>query len=310
MTKLTRKRTILVKIEVTEGTDPVPTGAANAILISEPTIQPLAGGTVQRNTVKNTLGADAAIHVNTHVVVGFMCDIAGAGAVAVAPAYGPLLRMCGTAETITPTTGPVEYDPVSTDGETGTIYFNVDGIRHALLGARGNVSLTFPPNDIPRFEFTFTGLFVAPTDTAAPALTLGAFKDPLPVSKVNTPTFTLHGYAGVLESLSLNLGNQVEHRDRVGSARVLRTDRQGGGNVALELPTIAAKDFISIAKANTLGALQLIHGVGAGNIIQIDAPAVQLTEPSYDDSQGITTLSAGLILTPNAGDDELKITVK
>ena len=308
--KKINRRVILAKVETTEGTDAVPTGGANAILIGEPTITPMAGGTVERNLVKQFLGADPAIHVDTHVMVEFAVEIAGSGTVAVAPAYGPLLRGCGFAETITPTTGPVEYDPVSTGEESLSIYFNADGTRHALLGARGNVTLAFPPNDVPRFNFTFQGLWVAPAAQALPTPVFTAFKDPLPVSNVNTPTFTLHGYSGILESLEIDLGNTIVHRDRPGSKQVLLSDRRSTGSIPLQSPGLATKDFFAAAKAETLAALQLVHGTVANAIVQVDAPKVQLMEPTYAGADGVELLNMSLRLTPNAGDDEIKITVK
>ena len=413
MAKYTRKRVALAKVESTYGTDASPTGAANAIQISAPTITPLAGGTVKRDLVRDALGADPAIHVGSHVLVGFGVEIAGAGAAGTAPAYGALLRGCAMAETavtdvatiqdspptgvggptgtftytkttkssglvkrtvtltcttgggsgvaaftvaapatvfdaaynqtavvmtdasafalpngaeITPTVGTdfvtndvftidltperVDYDPVSASEESVTIYFNVDGTRHALLGARGNVTLSFPPNDIPRYQFAFTGLWADPSETAAPTPDFSSFLTPLAVSKTNTSAFTLHGFSAVLEELSLNLGNVIEHRDRVNSEAVLRTDRQGDGQVSFEAPPVSTKNFFTIAKANTLGALQVIHGTATGNIVQIDAPKAQILEPGYGDSQGLTLIQANLLTAPDAGDDDIKISVK
>ena len=63
------------------------------------------------------------------------------------------------------------------------------------------------------------------------------------------------------------------------------------------------------ALAETTGALQLIHGVGTGNVITIDAPNVQLLNPRYTESEGDTMLEMDLSLIPGSGgDDELKIT--
>ena len=276
--QLFRKRVILAKIEVTEGTDPTPTGAANAIMIGEPSITPLAGGTADRGLVRQTLGAATVLPVNSHVLVEFPVEIAGAGAAGTAPAYGPLLRACGLAETINAGVD-VQYDPVSVDPESVTVYFYADANFHKLLGARGNARIALPPNDVPHLMFAFTGLWVAPANAALPTPTLTAFKDPLPVSKTNTPTFSLHAFAGVMESMEIDLGNQVVHRDRPGSARVLISDRVSTGTVGLQSPALGTKDFFAIAKAGTLGALQVIHGTVAGNIVQVDAPRCSSPNP-------------------------------
>ena len=75
------------------------------------------------------------------------------------------------------------------------------------------------------------------------------------------------------------------------SARVPRTDRQTVGSVVIEAPAIGTKDFFTLVDNETLVALQLVHGTVAGNIVQIDAPKVQLKNPTYSDSDGIAMLT-------------------
>ena len=91
----------------------------------------------------------------------------------------------------------------------------------------------------------------------------------------------------------------------------------GGGGVVVFLmirrpprSTLFPYTTLFRSKANTLGALQIVHGTVAGNIVQVDAPKVQLLEPSYGESQQLVTIAAGLRLTPDTGDDDIKITVK
>lgn len=303
-----RKRVILWKIEGTEGVDASPTGGANAIRCSEPTIVPRAGGYADRNTVRETLGAFTQVPVDTHVTVEFGVEIAGSGAAGTAPAWGPVLRSCGMAETVNAGVSVV-YDPVSEGEESGTGYFHADPTLHKLLGAKGNPRLVFPANDFPHFMFPMTGLFVAPAASALPTPDYTPFIDGLPISKVNTPTFTLHGFAAVLESLELDFGNVVQHRDRPNSKQVKFLDRQITGTVSFEAPALATKNFFAIAEAGTLGTMQLIHGTAAGNIFQADATKVQVTNPRYVNSDGLQLLQLDLRLTPDAGDDEISITL-
>jgi len=304
-----RKKLILAKLEAVAGTDAEPTGAANAIQISDATITPMEGGTVSRGLLRPTLGAEGSIPVNTHVSMEFSVEIAGAGAAGDAPAYGPLLVACAMEETIVAETS-VAYSPVSEGEESATIYFYQDGILHAVTMARGTVTLEFPPNDLPRFRFRFLGLHVDPAAAAMPVPDFDAFVPAKPVNKANTPTFTLHGYAAVMERLTVDLGVSNVHRDRVNSAAVLLTDRQTSGTAVIEAPALGTKNYFAIAKAGTLGALQLVHGTVAGNVVQIDAPKVQIGPPAYGNTDGLATLSLPLTLVPDAGDDELVITVK
>ncbi len=111
-------------------------------------------------------------------------------------------------------------------------------------------------------------------------------------------------------SLDVDVANEVVYRNLIGGESVFITDRKPSGNASMEIDTVAAKDWWTTIKNNTLGALAITHGTVAGNIIEIDAPKVQLTDPSYSDSDGIAMLGTKLSFQPDAGNDELVITVK
>lgn len=304
-----RRMAILAKVETVYATDPTPTGAANAIDAIDVEIEPLAGENVERGIIRPWLGAKPSILVGERMNLSFGVELAGAGAAGDVPAYGPLLRAAGLAETIDAGVN-VEYDPVSTGEESATLYFHLDGLRHKATGGRCEAGLRINAEAIPQFRFSFTGLHVAPDDAALPAVDFTAFQKPVPVSDDNTPTFTLHGHSAVMRSLELNLGNDIQHRNLVNSRSVLLVDRTSNGRVSIEAPLLATKDYFAIAKASTLGAMQLVHGVGAGKVVQIDAPKVQVRSPRYENDQGIAMLGIELVVTPDAGDDEIKITVK
>jgi hypothetical protein len=304
-----RQKAVLAKIESTYGQDAGPTGAANAILALNGELTPMQGDVVARDLLQPYLGATEDIPVGVHVACAFDVELAGAGAAGTAPAYGPLLRACGFAETINAGTD-VQYDPVTTGQEALSLYFHMASNLHKLLGSRANTVIRIAPKQIPAMRFSFLGLWVDPAAAALPAADFSAFQDPLPASNANTPTFTLHGFEGVVRDFSLDLGNQVVHEDLINSESVDLNDRQVKGTLTLNATAIADKDFFAIAKARTKGTLQVIHGLGAGKIVQLDAPKVQLLNPRYGNADGTTTMTLDLKLLPDTGDDELKITVK
>lgn len=307
---LARKRAILAKIETTEGTDPVPTGEANAILCGAITVTPMAGGTVDRQFAYPSFGATPQVHINQHVTVQFDVELSGSGTAGTAPAWGVLLRMCGMAETIVEDAS-VAYLPVSGGQESGGIYANEGGILHKLVGARGTFQIVCAKNDIPKLRFTFTGRWTVPSSAALPASTFAEaqINNPLVMNKANTPTLALHGQALVATALTIDLGNTVIHRDIPNAAYVAITDRQSSGSITFEQLPLATKDFFAAAYSHALGALALVHGTHAGNIVSIGAPKVQLLEPSYQEEDGIKHLQARLRLNRDTGDDELSITL-
>ena len=56
MSLKTNKRTILAKTESTYGTDPTPTGSANAILLRNLSVVPLDGEFVNRDLIRGYFG--------------------------------------------------------------------------------------------------------------------------------------------------------------------------------------------------------------------------------------------------------------
>lgn len=202
------------------------------------------------------------------------------------------------------------YTPVSSSFDSLSIYFALDGIRQKILGARGSVEFGINVKQIPVMKFSFIGLYSALTDTSDPTPDFSSFQIPKVANTSNTTSFSLHSYSGYLESMSLNIANQVEYVTRIGYEAVNIIDRKPAGTFVMELPTIAAKDYFTIAKNGTTGAMTITHGTASGNIVKLDAPRVSIQNPSYQDSQGVAMISVPFVATPDSGNDELTITVK
>lgn len=309
MALLRRKATLLAKIESVYGTDPTPTGAANAILVSDLNITPMDMKTEDRALIRPFLGNSEQLPVGVSVKFDFSVELAGSGAAGTVPAWGPLMRASGFSETQTPGV-KVEYAPVSSNFESLTLYINLDGVLHKATGARLSPSFGFTRDKRPAIKFSGVGVFNTVTDVANPTVTLSAWKKPLPVSRTNTPTFSLHGYAGVMHEVTLDIANSLVYRELInGTPGAHITDRKPAGSVVMEAVSVATKDWWTSIKSATTGALQLVHGITAGNIVQVDAPGVQLINPQYQDQDGILMLQAGLVYTPVTGNDEVKIAV-
>jgi hypothetical protein len=307
MPLLSRKKLLLAKTESVYGTDPTPTGAANAILTSDLSINPLAGSSVSRNFDRAAFGNSLNIKTATFVEISFMVEIAGSGDADTPPAYGPLLLACGFSQTINAATSVV-YAPISAAIGSITLYFHHDGQLHEVNGARGTVSLNLDAGGIPKYAFTFTGLYVAPTSTADATPTLSGFMTPLAVTNTNTPTFSLHSTDVVMNACSIDIGNTVIHRDVVNSERVDIVDRAVAGSVTFEAPAISDKNWFTISKAGTASTLSIVHGTAAGGIVTIAGPSVQLINPTYGDFNGVSVIQTQLLFAPSSANDEITIT--
>ncbi len=115
--------------------------------------------------------------------------------------------------------------------------------------------------------------------------------------------------AAKLYGLELDVANEIIYRNLVGAEDVQLTDRAPTGSATIEDPTQAEKDYFTIVRNVTLGAMNLLHGTAAGNQVHIHAPAVQLTAPAFEDRDGVIALKMGARLVPNLGNDELVIQV-
>lgn len=303
------KLVLLAKREVTYATDPTPV-AGDAVLAFDVEITPFEANDIERRPATPWFRAAEQIPAGRHVILEFSVEASSSGAAGTAPAHGSaLLRGSGHAEVINVGVD-VQYNLISAAYESATLYWFMDGQRHRVLGWRGSMRFEARANQRPMHRFRGIGLYTGPTASAPPAPSFTAWRKPQIVSQAQTPTMTIHGTAVVLRSLSIDLGQRVVHRDLVGSESVQILGRSPSGEALIEAPALGTKDWFASAAAETLGALQMIHGVGAGNIVQVDAPQVKVMKPAYQNEDGAAMLRLGLNILPSAGDDEIKFTFK
>ena len=310
MAKLYRKRTVLVKSEATYGTDSSPVGS-DAVQVRNLEVTPVESDVLSRDLIRPYLGASPQLIANTRVQVTFEVEYAGSGTLGTAPRYGSLLKSCGFSETVVASTS-VTYAPVSTSFSSVTIYYSTDGVRHKVTGARGTYTLNLTANQIPVINFTMTGNYVAPTDTADPTPTFTAQATPKIFNDTNTTAFTLFSETDLpLQSCQLDIGNEVIYRELINSDKeVTIVNRSGSGSLIIEMPTLASHDFFADAVASTTGNLSIVHGTTAGNIITLAsaANAVSLGAPSYSEDSGVVMLNLPYTLVPStSGNDEFTL---
>jgi len=304
---LSRKRLLLAKIESTYGTDPTP-AATDAVLVSALEVQPLQLELKDRELILGYLGNTEMVVGQRLVSVSFDVEIAGSGTAGTAPKWSALMQACGFSETIVSVTS-VTYAPISSAFKGVTLYFFADGVRHKVTGCRGTWSMSMETGEIPKISYSFTGIFNAPTDETQPSPTFSNQADPVVVNSANTATLEVHGYAACLSAFSLDLANETPFRQLAGcTQQIMITDRKPEGEVTIEAPTIAAKNYFSAASAQTSGQFSWVHGTTAGNIVTFTAPTCNLGSPEYEDSDGIIMLKLPFMPQPTAaGNDELSL---
>ena len=300
MALLTRKRVILIEAESSYGTDPTPT-ATDVVLVRDLSITPQSSDVVNRDVVRPFLGASEQLLANTSVEVSFSVELAGSGTVATPPRYGAALKACGLSETVASGTS-VTYAPVSSSFSSITIHYNTDGVRHKVTGARGTVVLNASVGEIPSLDFTFTGIYNAPDDSALPSVTYGNQATPLVFKNGNTTSFQLLSFSAALMSLSMDLGNSTVYRELVGGTKeVIITDRAASGSVSIEAVALSSKDYFAAALTDSsLGNLTITHGTAAGNIVALSSTKVDIGDFAYGEADGIQMLEIPYTLVPSA----------
>lgn len=318
MARLIRKTVILAKVEATPGIDAIPTGLLNAMQVEGLSITPLDAKNIDLATINPFFGGAGSLVGTASVKCSFTVLLAGAGAAAIAPAWGALLLGCANAETtglITP--ARVEYQPVTDLLKTLSIYWYDDGLLHKLLGAFGNVKLSAKTGEAPKLTFDFVGLDGGVSATANATATLTGWKTPAPITKANVTDIQLGCTyaAGVLSGgtsynsngLTLDWGNQVAFAPMLTSERVVLTDRKVVGTMSLDLTAAQEVTFMGTVKANTTQGLGFVIGNTTGNQIMLFAPSVQLITPKKEDFNGMRLIGFDLRMLPVTGNDELRI---
>lgn len=306
-----RSKIILFKMEVSYGTDPTP-GAGNGILMTNVQFRPMEGQDVSRELETPYLGAQELMPVGLHCVLTGRIELVPSGAVGAAPAWGPILRAMGCAETIVADTS-VTYNPISDSHESGYLYFWIGGTRHKVAGCRADGVLRFTAQGIPYLEATITGLYAGVSETARTSPTLTGFKRPRVVTKANTPAFSINSVDLVMRSLSLAMRNQVEPRLLVGLEEVLIVDRKD--QISTQVQAVPTSTFNPYALAQaaegaSLLPLLLTHGTAAGYIVALSAPTCQLQRPTgFENQQGITEWPLVLNPLPASGNDQWTLTL-
>lgn len=308
MTIRWRSKIILIKPETTYGVDAVPT-SANGMLMTKVAFQPMNGDDISRDLEVPFLGGQPSVPSGLYGRLQGMIELVPSGTAGTAPAWGPVARALGLAETIVAATS-VTYNPISDNMESATIYFWIGGTRHKLLGCRGTGILRWTAQGLPMLEVTIDGLFQPPGEAARVLPDLSGFQAPPVLSKTTVPVFTINAVAMVMRSLSLDLGNQVERRLLIPTEQIVIPDRTERIAVQVEAVPLTTFNPYALAQEQTEVAVALTQGSVAGNILALAVPGAQVQRLSgFENQQNILEWPLSLTPIPQSGNDQFTITL-
>lgn len=306
MTLLRRKRVLAAKIESTVGTAEALSASDATFNIYNALIQPTIE--MEQREGQGGFGYLSAVPGGYTGVATFRTYLEWDGT-ATEPSWADtFFPACGwvkSGQVYTPRT-----EAPGTNVKTLTIGLYEDGILKRISGAMGTATITLPTNRSGYIDWTFTGVWLAPTAVAM--LT--------PTYPTDKPLRFAGGLAEwdnvnlCVEQATINLGNTVIMREcpttEAGFISALVTNRQPLITVNPEASTIAAQDRWAAWLAQNEYALELDLAGPSSSVLSFDAPKAQIQNDQEGDRNGMVTEDITFQCNKNGAthDQELSIT--
>lgn len=226
------------------------------------------------------------------------------------PKWADLLEGCGFSGAAVASPASKLYSPLTASQKTLTLYCYYDGMLHKLTGAMGTFVVNAEAGQIATIQWTFTGVFNAPTATATPTPSFTSVTPPL----VESCSFAIGATASsvfVLQNISIDVQNNVIPRADANSAKGFNSMYITGRNPQVtinpeQVPEASHPfwgDFTSAARK----AITFAIGGTAGNKAEVSIPNAQISGMSYTDRDGIRVYDITMMAntTTAAGNDEV-----
>lgn len=306
----TKSTLIFAKIQPVAGTPLDTVVAADWMEVSDATLTPMESTEVELNLLSDQMGAKMKFQTGFQAKLSFSIDLAGSGTAGTVPHWGVLEQICGKAQIITAATS-VKFKPASSGFVLGTLVCFIGGNKHVIRDARGTSKLEIARNGFLKRTYDITGVYVDPTAVNPPVVTKAPRVIPPMLNPANV-ALSFHGLTDLcLHSASLDDGNEIKFLDLLNcTEQVMITDRKVSGSIEVIADLVSVKNWFTSAKNGETGLMKITIGKTAGNIIEIEAPKVQLLKPDYGDVDGLRSIKLGLNVLPSLGDDDYTVTIK
>jgi hypothetical protein len=266
----------LCAVEVTYGVDPTPTAA---LWLKDVTIDPIIGDMVDVGTLRPGMGDQVKAFFGRRVNLKGKFLLGSSGAAGTPPAWDAIARATAHAAATTAAT-KVDYAPIDTGHESAAIYFNCEGNRTIMLGARGSIIWRWVVGQFPEGEFDLTGLWTSDTNAAYPAVDFSAWKTPPLVGKDQVALFQIGGTDEVMQSLEINAGVTATYVERINRKEIEIGDRKASITAVIEEPAFSARNYFdAVGIPGTYKALAHTHGTAGGAKVLATATNWQLGPP-------------------------------
>jgi len=302
------QRAVLLKQEVTEGTDALPVGATDGLLLLNGSSK-VESTVIERAIDKPVFGHDPFLLSNFRGTIEGDVELIGNAAPGTAPKLATLLKLGGLAQTLDPVGPPIaaRYNPISVAIPSGTAYFHHGGTLVKLTGCRASLSaLTFAIGRAPTARVQILGDATGDVDEAAlPVVDLAGFQVPVPVTEP-TWALTINGFAVSATELTFDFGSDLKIIEHSEDKIALIASRKPTWSVTFYRPAKASLDPYALAKSHASVALvSTLDGGGAGKLTRLSIGQGQIETVEPIDADGFLAYKvSGRAIATSAGNDE------
>ena len=313
MAKLSRMQFVAWKTESTPGDNESITDSEYHL--AEDVSVSFAGDEYERTGNLGSLDKMAGVTGAIIGTISFTTELKGQGADE-APDDLPLWKASGfaTAQSAYPYT--IAQDSTPTD--TATIVYFADGLRWILCGCQGTFTIDLEAGSYGKINWTFTGLMRRiPEDATNPVPDNYSTVSP-PVLQSTTLTIGGETDFGTCRNITFDMGNEVTTRRSMTGTNAKAfgyevpqiTRRLGSGTMTVEMPTVAAYDWLTKWKDKTkIDGSLTVGTAGTHNKIIFDWDMVINGAPTPADQDGLLMydISFDLVTDDLSGDDSFSI---
>ena len=291
-----RKKTLAAKVEGTPGTAEALTNAEGAFNAYDIMLQPSIS--FEDREGSGSFNYLTAISQARSATITFKTDVAWDGTATEPSIFTVLMPACGWTET-TNVWKPRSEAP-GTNVKTLTMGTYVDGVLKTIKGAVGTYVITLTTGGMITIEWTFTGVYVEPTDVAIIAPTYPT-ESPLRFAAATACSF--NSVALKVQQITIDAGNEValleDPTDASGFIHAIITNRRPTITANPESILVATQNRHNIWTTSTPYTIQITLDGPSTSTLGITAPKAQIINIQEADRNRIVTDEIEFLCTKN-----------
>lgn len=296
MPLLKRVRTLAAKVETTPGTAESLTAAEGVFNAYDLMIQPSIAMTDREGS--GSFNYLTSISEGQTATVTFKTDIPWDGTATEPTVFSVLMPACGWTES-TNVWKPRSEAPGS-NVKTLTLGVYINGLLKSIKGAVGTWVMTLPTGRFVTIEWTFTGIYIEPTDTA---IITPTYPTTNPLRFASAAACTFNSVAMQVEQITIDAGNEVimleDQTQASGFLHGLIVNRRPTINANPESVLVATQNRHNVWTTSTPYAIQITLDGPTTSTLGITAPKAQIINIQEADRNRVVVDDVEFLCTKN-----------